>query len=179
MLIKTLVHSLLKNWKGLVGLALIILAQVACADESISTQSSPSQPTQSSQPPMEIAIRISSDIEGGKCLSVGDRFYLVLQMEGIPAEFEGPRRVEVIFEVGHVENGKVWVLNATQEIKFQLATDENATGSIRVVFALPDGSTIEYGNPTFPYFHFIGEREGKYCFGLPFGTNPNAPLRRA
>jgi len=178
MLIKTFVRSLLKNWKGLIGLALIILAQVACVDESAS-QPSPSQQTQPSQPPMEIAIRISSDLEGGKCLSAGESFYLVLQMEGIPQEFEGPRRVEVIFEVGPTENGKVWVLNTTQEIKFQLATDEKATGSIMVVFSLPDGSTIEYGNPTFPYFHYVGEREGKYCFGLPFGPRPNSPLRRA
>lgn len=177
-MLKILVKSFCKNWKGLIGIVLIVLAQVACADES-AMQSNPSQPTQSSQPPMEIAIRISSDLEAGKCLSIGDRFYLVLQMEGIPAEFEGPRRVEVIFEVGQVENGKVWVLNTTQEIKFQLAVDEKASGSIRIVFSLPDGSAVAYGNPSFPYFHYIGERSGKYCFGLPFGTTPNSPLRRA
>ena len=176
-MLKILVKALVKNWKGLIGIALIVLAQIACADESISTPTQPSQ--QDSQQPMTIDIRISSDIEGGKCLQTGDKFYLSLQMEGVPSEFVGPRLANVIFEVGGVENGKVWVLNETQAIKFQLGEDEVATGSIRIVFQLPDGSSVEYSNPSFPYFRNIGDREGKHCFTLPYGPKPNSPLRRA
>ena len=177
-MLKVFVIAMLKNWKGLVGLVALLLVTVACPAGNMSTPSQPSQ-SNSQQAPMTIDIRISSDIEGGKCLQTGERFYLSLQMEGIPSDFIGPRSANVIFEVGGVENGKVWVLNETQAIKFQLGEDEVATGSIRLVFQLPDGTNVEYANPSFPYFRNIGDREGKHCFSLPFGPRPNSPLRRA
>ena len=101
-------------------------------------------------------------------------------MEGVPGDWEGVRSANVIFEVGWIEDGQLWVLNETQAIKFQLDTGETAKGSIRVVFALPDGSIARFENPEFPYFRYDGQNpEGKFCFSLPFGTLPGAPLRKA
>ncbi len=190
MLWKILIKSLWENWPALLGLAAMVLPLAACPPEGATSTPIPAVTAQATYVAptavpsqgeiLEINMRISSDVEGGKCLSSGDKFYLSLQMEGIPEDWEGPRSANVIFQVGLLEDGQIWVLNETQAIKFQLDTGETAQGSIRVVFSLPDGSAVRFENPEFPYFRYTGQnQEGKFCFDLPFGTSPGAPLRKA